>query len=107
VSDLLLQSFTAISRHKRRNAVSAFGIAWGVASVLILAGWGVGLEKEVKDGMSALGDNIIFVFAGHTSTGVGGYRAGRPIDLYPEDVEAIKAYSSKLKLVVRRARITR
>ncbi|MFZ1947183.1 MAG: ABC transporter permease [bacterium] len=100
MSDLLLQSFAAISRNKRRNAVSAFGIAWGVASVLILAGWGVGLEKEIKDGMSALGDNIIFVFAGHTSTGVGGYRAGRPINIYPEDLDAIRAYSSKLKLVI-------
>ncbi len=100
ISDLLLQSLKAISRQKRRNAFSAFGIAWGVASVLILAGWGVGLEKTMKDGMNALGDNIIFVFEGHTSKGVGGYRAGRMIPLYPEDVDAIKAYSSKLKLVI-------
>jgi len=100
VSDLLSQSIRAISRQKRRNAVSAFGIAWGVASVLILAGWGVGLEQMLKTGMNSLGDNIIFVFEGHTSKGIGGYRAGRPINLYPEDVEAIKAYSSKLKWVV-------
>lgn len=100
ISDLFLQSTKAIFRQKRRNAFSAFGIAWGVASVLILAGWGVGLEKMMKEGMSSIGDNIIFVFGGHTSKGVGGYRAGRPINLYPEDVEAIKAYSSKLKLVV-------
>jgi ABC-type antimicrobial peptide transport system permease subunit len=99
VSDLLSQSFRAITRQKRRNAVSAFGIAWGVASVLILAGWGVGLEKMMKEGMNAIGDNIIFVFEGHTSTGIGGYRAGRPINLYPEDVDVIKAYSSKLKIV--------
>lgn len=99
-SDLILQSLRAISRQKRRNAVSAFGIAWGVASVLILAGWGVGLEKTMREGMNALGDNIIFVFEGHTSTGIGGHRAGRVINLYPEDVEAIKAYSSKLRLVV-------
>ena len=100
ISDLLAQSVRAISRQKRRNAVSAFGIAWGVASVLILAGWGVGLERMMKTGMNSLGDNIIFVFEGHTSKGIGGYRAGRPINLYPEDVEAIKAYSSKLKWVV-------
>jgi ABC-type antimicrobial peptide transport system permease subunit len=100
LSDLLIQSVKAIGRHKRRNAVSAFGIAWGVASVLILAGWGVGLERTMREGMNALGDNIIFAFEGHTSTGIGGYRAGRPINLYPEDVDAIKAYSSKLKLVV-------
>jgi len=100
VDDLLLQSLRAVSRQKRRNAFAAFGIAWGVASVLILAGWGVGLEKLMKDGMNALGDNIIFMFQGHTSQGVGGYRAGRPVFLYPEDVDVIKAYSSKLKLVV-------
>ncbi|HVP57372.1 MAG TPA: ABC transporter permease [bacterium] len=100
IVDLLSQSATAISRQKRRNAVSAFGIAWGVASVLILAGWGVGVEHMLKAGMNSLGDNIIFVFEGHTSKGIGGYRAGRIINLYPEDVDAIKAYSSKLKWVV-------
>jgi putative ABC transport system permease protein len=62
ISDLLSQSVTAISRQKRRNAVSAFGIAWGVASVLILAGWGVGLEQMMKTGMNSLGDNIISDF---------------------------------------------
>jgi len=100
LSDLFLQSAKAIFKQKRRNAFSAFGIAWGVASVLILAGWGTGLEKMMKEGMNALGDNIIFVFAGHTSTGVGGYRAGRTILLYPEDIDVIKAYSSKLKFVL-------
>jgi ABC-type antimicrobial peptide transport system permease subunit len=100
ISDLLSQSVKAISTHKRRNFFSTFGIAWGVASVLILAGWGVGLQKYMKEGMNALGEDIIFVFPGHTSKGIGGYRAGRLIMPEPEDVEAIKAYSSKVKTVV-------
>ena len=45
ILDLFTQSLRAITTHKRRNAFSTFGIAWGVAAVLILAGWGVGLEK--------------------------------------------------------------
>jgi ABC-type antimicrobial peptide transport system permease subunit len=100
ISDLFLQSIKAITTHKRRNFFSTFGIAWGVAAVLILAGWGVGLQKFMTDGMNALGEDLIFVFPGHTSTGIGGYRAGRPIPLYPDDVEAIKAYVSKVKTVI-------
>ena len=100
ISDLFLQSVKAITTHKRRNFFSTFGIAWGVASVLILAGWGVGLQKFMKEGMDALGEDLIFVFPGHTSSGIGGYRAGRLIMPEPEDVDAIRAYASKVKTVV-------
>jgi len=100
IPDLFNQAFSAITAHKRRNFLSTFGIAWGVAAVLILAGWGVGLEKFMKQGMNAIGEDIIFVFPGHTSIGVGGYRAGRPVVLYPEDVEVIKAYASRLRVVI-------
>jgi ABC-type antimicrobial peptide transport system permease subunit len=100
VPDLFGQALRAITAHKRRNFLSTFGIAWGVAAVLILAGWGVGLEKYMKEGMNAIGEDIIFVFPGHTSIGVGGYRAGRFIAVYPEDVEVIKAYASKLRVVI-------
>jgi putative ABC transport system permease protein len=100
ISDLIRQSFRAIMTHKRRNALSTFGIAWGVAAVLILAGWGVGIRDLIRGGMADLGDNIIFAFPGHTSVGVGGYRAGKPVQIYPEDLEVIKAYGSKLKLVL-------
>ncbi len=100
IVDLFRESFRAILHQKRRNIVSTFGIAWGVAAVLILAGWGFGLKDLFITGMKELGDNIIFVFPGHTSKGIGGYRAGRVIMLYPEDVEAIKAYCSKVKVVI-------
>lgn len=99
-ADLLRQSIRAITTHRRRNFFSTFGIAWGVAAVLILAGWGAGIQKFMIEGMSSLGDDLIFVFEGHTSKGIGGYRAGRPINLEPEDVEAIRAYSSKVKTVI-------
>jgi putative ABC transport system permease protein len=100
ISDLFSQSFRAISAHKKRNFFSTFGIAWGVAAFLILAGWGVGLKQYMKQGMNAMGEDIIFVFPGHTSMGVGGYRAGRQIFLYPEDVEVIEAYASKLRVII-------
>lgn len=99
-SDLIRQSFRAITKHKKRNGLSTFGIAWGVAAVLILAGWGVGIRDLIRGGMADLGDNIIFIFPGHTSVGVGGYRAGRPVLIYPEDIDVIKAYASRIKLVM-------
>jgi len=100
LSDLLRQSLRNIASHKRRNLFSAFGVTWGVASILLLAGWGVGVQHYMREGMESFGKDIIVVFQGHTSKGIGGYRAGRVILLYPEDVEAIRAYSSKVKVVV-------
>ena len=93
-SDLIRQSFRAITKHKKRNGLSTFGIAWGVAAVLILAGWGVGIRDLIRGGMADLGDNIIFIFPGHTSVGVGGYRAGRPVLIYPEDIDVIEVHDA-------------
>jgi ABC-type antimicrobial peptide transport system permease subunit len=100
IVDLVSQSFKAIGTHKRRNFFSTFGIAWGVAAVLVLAGWGAGVKRDIEVGMSALGEDLVFVFPGHTSQGIGGYRAGRLIRLYPEDVEVIRAYASKIRTVI-------
>ncbi len=100
LSDLLRQSLRNIASHKRRNLLSAFGVTWGVASILLLAGWGMGVQHYMRQGMESFGKDIILVFPGHTSKGIGGYRAGRMILLYPEDVEAIRAYSSSAKTVV-------
>ncbi len=100
IADLLHQTLRNLSSHKRRNFFSAFGVTWGVAAVLLLAGWGVSVQHYMREGMEAFGKDIIVVFPGHTSKGIGGYRAGRPIPLFLEDVEAIRAYSSSTKLVI-------
>jgi ABC-type antimicrobial peptide transport system permease subunit len=100
ISDLFYQSFRAIGTHGRRNVFSTFGIAWGVAAFLILAGWGSGLEKYMKKGLNAIGEDIIFVFPGHTSIGAGGYRAGRLVFIYPEDIDVVKAYAAQLRVVI-------
>ena len=39
--------------------------------------------------MGKIGEDLIFFTAGHTSTGIGGFKAGRPVIPNTDDVEAI------------------
>lgn len=100
IKDLLRTAFGNLSSNRRRNIISGFGVAWGVAAVLLLSNWGVAVHKQLRKGMEDFGKDLIVIFHGHTSIGIGGYRAGRPIYLYPEDAQLIASTCTKVKTVV-------
>jgi putative ABC transport system permease protein len=57
---------------------------------MILLGWGFGFRDLMKEGMAKIGEDLVIFMPGHTSIGVGGYKAGRPIVPEIEDIEAIQ-----------------
>ena len=52
------------------------GIAWGVASIVLIVAMGDGFKLGQRDNMKQLGENIVIVFAGRTEMQAGGQRAG-------------------------------
>ncbi|MGQ9603969.1 MAG: ABC transporter permease [bacterium] len=100
ITDLFRTAFHNLSTNRRRNIISGFGVAWGVASLLLLSNWGVAVHKQLCEGLESFGKDLILIFPGHTSMGVGSYRSGRPISLYPEDAEVIKTSCTKVSTAV-------
>lgn len=49
---------------KLRSALTMLGIAWGVASLLLLVGLGEGFRSGNRKQLAQLGEDVIFVFAG-------------------------------------------
>ncbi|MBN1480370.1 ABC transporter permease [candidate division KSB1 bacterium] len=90
LSEITKQAAADLRANKLRSILTLFGIIWGIMAIMILLGWGFGFRDMMVEGMSKLGEDLVFFTGGHTSTGIGGYKAGRPIDPELADIEAIQ-----------------
>ena len=77
--DLLSDTFHTLAAHKRRTALTMFGIAWGIISITLMVAAGKGLELGFARKKAEFGRDILIVWAGRTSLQAGGTRAGRSI----------------------------
>jgi putative ABC transport system permease protein len=83
-------AFRALRRNKMRSVLTALGIIIGVAAVIAMVGIGNGAKAQVEAQIASLGQNVILIFSGSTTssgirTGWGG--AGT---LKIEDADAIR-----------------
>ena len=83
-------AFRALRRNKMRSVLTALGIIIGVGAVIAMVGIGNGAKAQVEAQIASLGQNVILIFSGSTTssgirTGWGG--AGT---LKIEDAEAIR-----------------
>ncbi|HEX6803692.1 MAG TPA: ABC transporter permease [Terriglobales bacterium] len=76
--------------HKLRSFLTMFGIVWGIASVIILVGLGLGFSKDQKKRMETLGKDLVIMWGGRTSAQAGGLAAGRKITLTIDDARLIR-----------------
>jgi len=89
VTEIIQQSILDLKANKLRSTLTLFGIIWGIMAIMILLGWGFGFRDMMKEGMGKIGEDLIFFTGGHTSTGIGGFKAGRPVVPNSDDIEAI------------------
>src|SRR5215831_6703803 len=90
VRELLGQVLGSLLRNKLRSFLTMAGIAWGVASIVLIVAMGDGFKDGQRKNTKQLGENIVIVFAGPTEKQVGGQRAGRRIRLTYDDVRDIR-----------------
>jgi putative ABC transport system permease protein len=99
LSDIIKQTLATLRAHKMRSFLTMFGIIWGIASVILLVGLGLGFSKDQKKRMETLGKDLVIVWGGRTSSQVGGLAAGRPIVLNIEDAKLIRKECYHIKAV--------
>src|SRR5437762_8959379 len=83
-------AFRALSRSSMRSALTALGIIIGVGAVIAMVGIGSGARAQVEAQIASLGENVILVFSGSTTSS--GIRTGwgSAGTLKIEDAEAIR-----------------
>ncbi len=100
LQELFRQVFSSLLRNKLRSFLTMAGIAWGIASIVIIVAMGDGFKEGQRNNMKGLGENIVILFGGRTEKQAGGQRAGRRIRLAYEDVQAIREQCYLVEYVV-------
>jgi len=90
ISSTVNVAFRALRRNKLRSVLTALGIIIGVAAVIAMVGIGNGAKAEVEAQIASLGQNVILIFSGSTTSS--GIRTGwgNAGTLKIEDAEAIR-----------------
>ena len=91
VRDLATQAYDAMRYNRRRTALTMLGMAWGIATVVLLLAYGAGFGRAIEVIFANWGTRIIGVFPGRTSQQAGGQKAGTQIKFTIEDLDRIQA----------------
>jgi putative ABC transport system permease protein len=97
IRDLGSQAYTALRFNKRRSVLTMLGMAWGIATVVLLLAYGSGFENGLMAAFRSFGTNLVFVFPGRTSLQAGGTKAGSEVKLTINDLEYIRGEVPFLK----------
>ena len=97
--DIFTQVFQAIGANKLRSFLTMFGIAWGVASLLLLIGLGEGFRSGQRRGLEEIGNEVIMAWGGTIPALPNQHTGMRPYKLTLGDAEAIHAEASHVRNV--------
>ncbi len=95
--DIFSQTLRTLWAHKLRSFLTMFGIAWGVGSLLLLAGVGEGFRNGNRRQLETFGKNIIFFWGGRAPAVEGSFSSMKWFNLTYDDYRDIQN-ESKLAL---------
>jgi putative ABC transport system permease protein len=87
--DLLREAYGAMRHNRRRTTLTMLGMAWGIATVVMLLAYGDGFGQACANIFANFGTKLVIVVPGRTSIQAGGQKAGVLIRFTQEDVEAL------------------
>jgi putative ABC transport system permease protein len=97
--DIFAQVFRSIGANKLRSFLTMFGIAWGVASLLLLIGLGEGFRSGQRRGLAQLGTDVIMIWGGTIPAMPNQHTGMRPYKLTLADADAIRTEASHVRNV--------
>ncbi len=84
----------SLRNNRLRTVLTAAGVFWGMFMLVVMLGFGDGLERGVKRNMSGFATNAVYIWGGRTSIPHAGMRPGRWISYDNSDVEALSQLAS-------------
>ena len=87
--DLLQEAYGAMQYNRRRTALTMLGMAWGIATVVLLLAYGNGFGRAAANIFANFGTKLMIVVPGRSSMQAGGQKAGAPIRLTLADVDTL------------------
>ena len=88
--DVLAQAYAALKQNRRRTALTMLGMAWGIATVVLLLAYGTGFSTAIVNIFRSFASmQAIGIAGGRTSMQAGGNKAGVNIRLTDDDIDRI------------------
>lgn len=102
VSDIIDETYSALSANKTRSGLTILGIVIGISSVIAMVSIGAGASSSISSSINSLGSNLLQISPGAQRT-AGGFGAsggrGNAKTLTVGDVEAISSQISNIAAV--------
>jgi putative ABC transport system permease protein len=99
LTDLGKQAFNALRHNRRRSVLTMLGMAWGIATVVLLLAYGSGFERGLWAAFRSFGTNLVFIFPGRSELQAGGTKAGTQVRLTTADLDYLRDEVPLLKRV--------
>jgi putative ABC transport system permease protein len=90
IVDIAKQAYNALRYNRRRSMLTMLGMAWGIATVVLLLAYGTGFERGLWAAFRSFGTNLVFIFPGRTELQAGGTKAGTQVRLDVNDLDYIR-----------------
>ena len=84
--DHFTEVFQTLRRNRLRTFLTACGVFWGVFMLVVMLGFGQGLENGATQGFGSWAMNTVGIWPEATTLPHGGRPAGRELRLYMDDV---------------------
>jgi putative ABC transport system permease protein len=102
-SDLLKQAYAAMRHDMRKTLLTMLGMAWGIATVVLLLAYGNGFGDAIHHIFESFGATAVGVFPGRTSQQAGGNKAGVPVRFTSDDIELLRNVVPLIRHISREA----
>ena len=76
--DIFSEAYNAMRHDRRRTALTMLGMAWGIATVVMLLAYGDGFGRAFDNIFANFGTKLVIVVPGRSSMQAGGEKAGVP-----------------------------
>jgi putative ABC transport system permease protein len=87
--DLFHEAYGAMRHNRRRTALTMLGMAWGIATVVMLLAYGNGFGRACENIFANFGTKLMILVPGRTSMQAGGQKAGMQVRFTMDDVDTL------------------
>lgn len=88
-NDLFREAYGAMRHNRRRTALTMLGMAWGIATVVMLLAYGNGFGQACENIFANFGTKLMILVPGRTSMQAGGQKAGTQVRFTMEDIDTL------------------
>lgn len=88
--DIFTEAYGAMRHDLRKTLLTMLGMAWGIATVVLLLAYGEGFGRAIENIWDAFGATAVGIYPGRTSQQAGGNKAGTAIRFTNDDMQVLE-----------------